>query len=178
MKKFNKQIEISIEVDSIATKLLESFAADFKHREMVTEAIIGNCVHAGGLAYIYNSLNGYDNDINFKVGDVLFTTSRTYGYLKSDRENPPALGNEREYQNIGVCLVIDVDVYRNDKLKVKFVTVSKEKSGLKIEMKEDWISHTNSDIIAGNYAAEFDDYLKTISEMVDDNNNPIVAENS
>jgi hypothetical protein len=72
MKKFNKVIQVEVSVDTIAEKLLETMAPDFKHREQVVEAIIGAMVEHEELhkiAPLYNALNGFSNDINFKAGD-------------------------------------------------------------------------------------------------------------
>ena len=74
MKKFNQVITIEVGIDSIAQQLLSQINPEFKHREILAEAIIGVHVEnydAQKLTYLYNSLNGFTSDINFKVGDFV-----------------------------------------------------------------------------------------------------------
>ena len=72
MKRFNQEVNISISVDSIAQKMLESMDQYFRYKENVVEAVISSMLHSGDIHYIFNALNGYTNDIDFKVGDYVY----------------------------------------------------------------------------------------------------------
>ena len=84
MKRFNKTITVEIQVDSIAQQLLSTINPEFKHREELVESIIGTALNSNSMLYIYNSLNGFTNDINFAVGDTVFCEKKIYKHILVD----------------------------------------------------------------------------------------------
>lgn len=137
MKKFNQVITVEVSVDSIAEQLLKTMNPEFQHAEMLTEAIIGTALDKGTVGYIYNSLNGYTNDIDFKVGDVITCTEQTYGYVPDSEDNTTYT---EKRMPIGECKVIEINVYRDDKLLVEF---SKRNSKGEFTTKQTWVYHKN-----------------------------------
>lgn len=116
MKKFNQVITVEVSVDSIAQLLLQSMSADFKHKELVAETIIGSSLNAGNISYVYNALNGYTNEIDFKVGEEVECSEDKWDY-----EN----GEEKRI-SIGKCLIKSIDLYQRDKLTVEFTKTRKD----------------------------------------------------
>mgnify|MGYP000259424106 CR=1 FL=1 len=138
MKKFNKTIEVKVSVDSIADKLLYTMSSDGKHNELVTETIIGNLLSSStqGMSQLYNALNGYNNDIDFKVNDIIICSEKTYNRVEEDGEYV------EKYVAVGECRVIEVDIYRSDKLKVEY---SKTDSLGNTKLETRWVSHSRCD---------------------------------
>jgi len=135
LKQFNQVITVEVSVDSIAQKLLESMNVDFKHAELVTEAVIGSALHSGKLSYIYNALNGFTNDINFKVGDKVRTTKKAYMYkTPSSKER-----SSSEYATMDNCVVLEIDEYRDAKLLLEYDHYNRDET---IVRKQEWVSHT------------------------------------
>lgn len=112
MKKFNQVITVEVSVDSIADLLLSSFKEDFKYKEATVEAIIGSALNSKKIGYIFNSLNGYSNDINYIVGETV-NCSKQVSVRKE-------VGVERSYQAIGECKIISIDLYAENKLEVEY----------------------------------------------------------
>jgi len=132
MKKFNQSIKVEVEVDAIAEQLLSTINPEFKHREQVVESIIGNAIREKSMTtQIYNSLNGFSNEINFKVGDIVKCSRGLYDQDKK--------GN--------ICRVIDVNIYNHyDKLRVEYYNS-------KGELNEQWVSHSYCEITADEFKA-------------------------
>ena len=144
MKKFNQTISVEVEVDAIADQLLSNFQKDYKHKEIVTEAIIGNAINSKGpaISQIYSALNGYDNTIDFAVGNLVHCTEKIYGYERvaepvSDDDKPQL---EEKYVEMGECEVKEIDLYRRDKLYVLY-----QKTDRNGNIREDtrWVNHKN-----------------------------------
>jgi hypothetical protein len=131
MKSFNKVIQVEVSVDTIAHNLLETMHDSFPHREMVVEAIIGSASnHQLGL--LYNSLNGYTNDINFKVGDMIVPKDiKAYGYWDG-------VVQSESYRSILEAKIIEIDIYAQDKIKIEYA-IPNSKGEFKPATK--WISH-------------------------------------
>ena len=135
MKKFNKVITIEVAVDSIAEQLLSTLSPDFKHRELVVEAIIGAGVDKNTLSYVYNALNGFSPEIDFKVGDVVRSEHTEWMYpTEESRTKRNSVSTE-----IGECKVIAIDLFTKDKLKVEYVYQNIEG---KTDLNTTWVSHT------------------------------------
>ena len=135
MKKFNKIITVEVSVDSIAEQLLATMSPDFKHRELVTEAIIGTGVDKSTLSYVYNALNGFSPEIDFKVGDMVISEHTEWMYPTEEsrtKRNSVSVA-------IGECKVIAIDLYTKDKLKVEYVHQNIEG---KTEPKTTWVNHS------------------------------------
>ena len=117
MRKFNQTISIEVPVDNIASQLLDKINPEFKHREPVVEAIIGTALNSReALSQIYNAMNGYLPEINYKVGDVILCKATSYMYLT---EQSRAKGDS-ERTELGKCVVVDINPYRNDPLCVQY----------------------------------------------------------
>ncbi len=117
MRKFNQTISIEIEVDTIASQLLNTINPEFKHREPVVEAIIGTALNnKETLSHIYNAMNGHLPEINYKVGDVILCKSSTYMYLS---EQSRAKGDS-ERSELGKCVIVDINPYRTEPLCVEY----------------------------------------------------------
>ena len=137
MKKFNKTISIEVSVDSIADNFLSQLNPDFKHKELLAEAVIGSALEKGNLGFIYNALNGYNNEINFQIGDKIICTSNAYIWNQEKQKS--------EYTKIGECVVREVNVYSSSKLKVEYSYINKEGE---LITDIDWVNHTNCSKLA------------------------------
>lgn len=131
MKKFNESIKIEVSVDMIAQQLLSTIKDDEKHRELITEAIISSALNKNNLSYIYNALNGFTDEINFKLGDIV---EYSYNFKASENE-------DSSYHKVH-AKVIDIDVYREAKVKIKFNYNSYEYCSQQERTFEDWVYHT------------------------------------
>jgi hypothetical protein len=158
MKQFTEIIKIEVEVQGIADLLLKQFPEDYKHRELVTEAIIATASGNNTIGYIYNALCGFTPDINFQVGDKVVCTDhgRRVNIFEEQTTNPGMTGEEiknmkpvfktSDSERIGVCEIIEIDLYRGDKLKVKFMQDayrSKEQ-----EESYAWVNHKKCERVA------------------------------
>lgn len=138
MKKFNQVISVEISVDSISELLCNSLSADFKHKEIVAESIVGRMLHDGSLGYLYNSLNGYPCEIDFKEGDEVSSDKyiSVYGYWEN--------GN-KSYKEINQGIVKKINPYSDKKLMISYLVPNK--AGELIEESE-WVKHTDWNKIA------------------------------
>jgi len=108
MKKFNKQIEIIVEVDTIAEQLLHTFSHEHgtTHREQLTEAIINNLLETSvGITHLYNSLNGISNEFKFKKGDTIECETNVTNH-KFDTEEDKWISL---FNRMGVASVVSVN---------------------------------------------------------------------
>lgn len=152
---FDQVIKIEVEVNDIFNKLRDEFPSDYKHRDLVAHAIIGTAVNNQTLGYLYNALNGYTPLIDFQVGDMVECTEeerceRYDGNLSGDTMLATEAALDPEYKAkwmtrdvaIGVCEVIEINLYSAQKLKVRFTEDHKWNVGQKVE-NEEWVSHKN-----------------------------------
>jgi hypothetical protein len=151
MKKFNKTITVEVEVDAIAEMLLKSMAPDYRHGEMLTEAIIGTSLEKKTIDLIYNALNGYTNEINFKIDDVVSSTEDThYSYVEVPVESPanPEMAQQRKWQHKNVptinAVVVDINIYADKKLQVEYDTYD---STGKVSRTKEWVNHRSYTIV-------------------------------
>lgn len=140
LPKFNEVISIQIEVSAIYDKLIETFPVDYKHKELLSHAIVGSSLSRGNLGYIYNALNGFTNDIDFKVGETVICSEESrwerydankeneYGspiLLSITDEKTPVGGDKPKWKArqvpIGECVIESIDIYKNDKLNIEFI---------------------------------------------------------
>lgn len=132
MKRFNKNIQIQISVDSIADSLLSTIKENEKHKELIVEAIITSALDKGTISYIYNALNGYPDEVNFKVGDKVLKEM----YFKADEKA------ESEYHQVELE-VVEVRTYHNSKVRV-FGKYQKFPYGKMVEETyNEWVNHQN-----------------------------------
>lgn len=116
MKKFDKVISVEVSVDNIANKLLNTFPEDYAHRELLTETVIGTALASNKLGYVYNALHGFNNDINFEVGQVVNCTASDYFYEYNQSEEKW----KQTHREIGKATIVEIDVYQDRKIKVEF----------------------------------------------------------
>lgn len=150
MKNFNKQIQITVELDAIANALLETINPEFKHAENVVEAIIGRLDASNdqvGMTALYNALNGYDNTINFKPGDTVICSKSAYAYWTQES----IVENNTVMRAIGECEVIEVNPYANDKLRIRYA--KPQKNGL-FSDEDLWVNHSTCKLISVEQIAE------------------------
>jgi hypothetical protein len=144
MKKFNKVITIEVSVDSIADKLLSTFDANFAHRDMLTETLIATAMDKNTIGYLYNSLNGYTNDVDFEVGQTVECTENVYQYKEVEQpiSTDPNVVVPIEYKEdllpLGTCVITEINPYTKDKLKVKAMV--RNSKGELVE-KNTWVNH-------------------------------------
>ena len=143
MKSFNQEIQVTVSVDSIANQLLDTMNPEFKHASLVVESIIGRMLSEdkGALSLLYNSLNGYDNDINFNVGDIVkISNLNKYSYWHANESGEYV----RSSKDIKTVEVIDINPYSNSKLKVEYTMFNSKGE----EFKEtEWVQHTRCEFI-------------------------------
>lgn len=135
MKTFNQVITVEVSVDSIANQLINTISESFPHREMLVETIISTGLDKGTLNYLYNSLNGYTNEINFQVGEVVKCSQKVYQY-KSENSREE---NRSEYSEIGECVIVDINIYTSDKVCVEFDKWQREGTTKKVK---EWVNHS------------------------------------
>lgn len=118
MKSFNQVITVQVSVDSIANQLLEAMNPEFKHRELVTEAVIGRMMNDNSLSYLYNSLNGYNNSIDFQIGDEVSSVNgfRAYGYWTPESIEK----NDTVYGSVKNGKVVEINEYADKKIKIEY----------------------------------------------------------
>jgi hypothetical protein len=82
MKKYNKQIEVTVQVDSIAKMLLDLFKP-VPQAEEVTETIIDTALQHSTIGFIYNALTGVSNALVGLVKGMTVTLNDVtiYGYI-------------------------------------------------------------------------------------------------
>ncbi len=135
MKRFNEVITVEVSVDAIAEQLLNAMSKEYLHAELVTETIIGNLLRNKGesISQVFNALNGYTNEIDFSVGDMLIANEHAYTHVPKDDGT-----FEEVYQKIGLCTIEDIDLYSNKKLKVSYEYTTKDG---KVQTRTSQISH-------------------------------------
>jgi hypothetical protein len=117
MRKFNQSISIEVQVDNIANQLLDTINPEFKHREPMVEAIIGTALNnKEALSHIYNAMNGYLPEINFKVGDIVNCKATTYMYVTEESR----IKGDSHRAELGKSVIVQVDPYRADPLCVEY----------------------------------------------------------
>ena len=143
MKKFNQVISIEVAVDTIADLLLANMNPDFKHKEIVAEAIVGRMMNDSSLSFLYNSLNGYPCTIDFKVDDEIKAVKpmRIYGFW-----TPESIANNDScYGDVLDAKIIEINVYSNQKLNIEYLVP--DKKGV-MQKQTKWVNHTEWNKIA------------------------------
>ena len=135
MKKFNQVITVEVSVDNIAQQLLKTINPEFQHAEMLAETIIGTSLDKGTIGFLYNSLNGYTNDIDFQIGQEVTCTEQNYGYVPDSEDNTTYT---EKRMSIGECKVIEINVYGQRKLHVEFSVLNSKGEPI---TKKVWVDH-------------------------------------
>lgn len=151
LPKFNKVITIEVNVDDIHKRLMDQFPEDYKHKEILSHAIIGSAIEFGGINHIYNALNGFPTEVDFQVGERIWCSENErreniYELRYSDDSEsdlPKRIYKECVDKEIGECEIIEINVYARDKIKVKFTQDAWRKDST--EEKTAWVNHKNCD---------------------------------
>jgi len=141
MKNFNQSIKVEVSVDSIAKQLLDNMNPEFKHNELVVETLIGRMLSYDktGISMLYNSLNGYNQEINFEVGNIVKPTNlNKYSYWGTNDEGERV----RSSKDIDTAEIVDINPYADNKLEIAYATF--DSRGNTITVKE-WVNHTQCD---------------------------------
>jgi hypothetical protein len=145
MKRFNKVITIEVSVDNIANELRNKLVDSFPHGDLVVETIIGSS-NEQQLSLLYNSLNGFTNEIDFKVGDKVRPTNlHSYGFWCQEDIDKNDSSNKR----IEEAIIDEIDIYAPKKLKVKFLVPNKDNI---MEYRYHTIKHTECELIVDSQA--------------------------
>ncbi len=135
MKKFNELISIEVQVDSIAHNLLSNMKEDFKHKELVTEHLIGRMLaqDKNGLSHLFNSLNGFTGEINFKIGDKIIPEELScYAYWDDDK-------TKASTKYIKSATIIEIDKYADMTLKVEYEKPMQDGTN---RLETSWVHHS------------------------------------
>lgn len=138
MKHFNQIITVEVPVNAIANMLLDSMNPEFKHKELVVEAIVGRMLNDNSLTFLYNSLNGYPCEIDFQVGDTVRSNTglQVYAYWTPESIEK----NNTCYGIVTEATIVEVDPYRDDKLRIEY-NLPNKKGGF--DKADKWVKHTN-----------------------------------
>jgi len=138
MKQFNQDITVKVSVDSIAQQLLEQMNPEFKHSALVVETLIGRMLtqDTSGLSMLYNSLNGYNQDINFEIGEkIALSDFSVYSYWgKNDKEE-----YIRSSKDVQWATIKNIDTYADNKIEIEY-TVYDSLGNALTDTK--WINHS------------------------------------
>lgn len=145
MQKFKETIQIEISVNSIANTLLANMSPEFPHAELVVETIIARALASdkASLSMLYNSLNGFTQEVDFNIGDVIVPSSLyAYGYWNGAKD--------QKREKILQAEVMDIDIYRDNKLKVSYLVPQSDGTN---KVSTDWISHIDCKMAPSEFAA-------------------------
>lgn len=138
MKKFNSTISIEIEVDAIANKMLSTMEESNPHKEMITETIITSMVMSGHIGLLYNNLNGWTNELDFKEGQLVSAKTNTYDYSIVSKAEEAMDIKMKDYE-IGLATVVQIDIKRSsEKIRVSFDGIDSKGNP---EKKYKWVNH-------------------------------------
>lgn len=68
LKTFNKVITVEVSVDMIASQMLKAMDANNPHAALIVNTVIGSSLSSGKISFIYNALNGWNDEINITIG--------------------------------------------------------------------------------------------------------------
>lgn len=144
LKRFNKVINIEISVDSIAEKLMETIKEDNPHKEIIVNAIIGNLEAEGRLGQLYNSLNGWEDKLDFEVGQMVNCIDTIWDYTENDDIDGVIQGDSTS-RPIGVAKIIEINEYSNNRqLKLEYEILTKKGDS---ETRREWVHHKRCEAI-------------------------------
>ena len=126
---FTGTVRMEVPLAAIYDRLLAVISPDFKHADMLAHAVVGSAKEKGTILYIYNSLTGFGNGINYEVGEVVICKS------ENKRMN---VGGRRETVEIGLCTIAEINLYGSYKLKVEYEQDNYSGDGK--EMSSSWVS--------------------------------------
>lgn len=155
MKSFNKTITVEVSLDSIAQNMLGKMDKSVINASEIIETIL-ETIPLEKVQYLYNSLNGFSNEINVKVGEKYYCNHLLY------QPHHPLIkkeGRTDSYIAIGNCIVTDVNLYSNDKVEVECDFWRKND----IQKERFWVRHQSLEVYRENEENLF----------LDENNNPM-----
>lgn len=139
MKTFNKVIAVEVSLNSIAQNLLSKIEKSVVNADVIVETIM-ETIPMEKLQYLYNSLNGFSNEINVAIGEIFYCNHSVYypyhPVVKSENRKDP-------YMHIGNCIVTDIDLYKNDKVEVECDYWTK--NGI-IQKERFWVRHQSLEV--------------------------------
>ena len=128
---FNQEIQITVSVDVIAMKLLQSMNHENPHAILIVNTIIGQAIandRKNDISRIYNALSGFESKVNFTVGQTLYSTDSVY-----DSKN----NTSHKSREMGICKVTSVDPLK-DRVNVE-VEFDKYSRTDKFELQRTWV---------------------------------------
>ena len=115
MKAFNKTITVEVSLDSIAQNMLGKMDKSVINASEIIETIL-ETIPLEKVQYLYNSLNGFSNEINVKVGEMFYCNNRIY------HPNHPIVKEndlKDKYMEIGNCVIVEIGLYSKNKVEVE-----------------------------------------------------------
>jgi hypothetical protein len=132
LKKFNKEIQIIIEVDQIAEMLLAKMDSNATHKELIVETIISSMMHSPkNLTPLYNSLNGWENELEWKVKDEVMVKFEDL-HVSWGHKNYAG-----KFDMLIKCQIVSIDIYKSQEIEVQFTYLNREGDDL---VGREWIS--------------------------------------
>lgn len=125
MKKFNKEVRVSVDADQIGQYLL-SLTNQSANAEAFIEAVVGYGINKDTIGGIFMSaLTGNSPEATFAIGDECMSVERVYDYNSET--------DKSDYRDMGVCKVVDVNVYAQDQYYVEYIRMYKTGPSLNTE---------------------------------------------
>jgi len=135
---FDKTITVEISVDNVAKQLLDMIKPDEKHGSLVAETIVGVMLEENRIGSLYNVMQGFTNEINFAVDDIVLCKSKMSDYKKDP--------NKREQREIGECTVKEINIFSSRRQVLIEYTRVKE-GGEETMLDTEWVGMSNCDKI-------------------------------
>ena len=137
MKKFNKEVRVSVDADQIGQYLL-SLTNQSANAEAFIEAVVGYGINKDTIGGIFMSaLTGNSPEAKFIIGDECMSTERLYVY------NPDT--EQSEYQDMGLCKIININVYAEDQYEVEYQRMTKAHG---IQRNTEWVNVNKLTLLA------------------------------
>ncbi len=137
MKKFNKEVRVSVDADQIGQYLL-SLTNQSANAEAFIEAVIGYGINKDTIGGIFMSaLTGNSPEAKFIIGDECMSIERLYVY------NPET--EQSEYQDMGLCKIINVNVYAEDQYEVEYQRMTKSNG---MQRNTEWVNVNKLTLLA------------------------------
>lgn len=137
MKKFNKEVRVSVDADQIGQYLL-SLTNQSANAEAFIEAVVGYGINKDTIGGIFMSaLTGNSPEAKFIIGDECMSIERLYVY------NPET--EQSEYQDMGLCKIINVNVYAEDQYEVEYQRMTKSNG---MQRNTEWVNVNKLTLLA------------------------------
>jgi hypothetical protein len=123
MKKYNQSIQVKIEVDAIAQKLLGTMDAKNPARVLLAETLMDITLAQGNaMSHLYNALNGVDTNIYLKEGTSVFILPDSVNKNRWDNEFKAGVLTVGQLS----AKVIQVNKFRDYPVNVEYSYVNEE----------------------------------------------------